>query len=510
MKSYIQNRTRFEIGFLLVSVFLIAICGIVYELSIGNISSYLIGNTVVQYSLTIGTFMFAMGLGSFASRVFHKDLIDVFILVELAIGVVGGFSAVILLYGYANFPSYSVLMFGLIIIIGGLIGVEIPILTRLIDHRYQDLKISISNALGFDYIGALIGSVGFSLFLLPKIGVIATSYLLGIINLVVVLLNLWVYYKDIRFKKTLIATAVIALAALIAGFYTAQSVGIILEQELYRDKIIYMEQTKYQKLVMTKDHDDIRLFIDGNIQFSSTDEYRYHEALIHPAMALSKKPENILVLGGGDGLAARELLKYDTVKSITLVDLDERMTQLGQTNKRLLALNKGSLNDEKVHLIHQDAYKFLEAHRGHYDVIVVDLPDPNNEALNKLYSGVFYAMIGNRLSEGGMAVVQSTSPYFAPEVYWCIRKTVEGTGAFTTGYHIDVPSFGDWGFTLFSKTAFDKKDIKITVPTRFLDRESTLSMFVFPKDMQRPEVEANTMTNPVIMDYYARSWKYWN
>ena len=188
--------------------------------------------------------MFAMGVGSFASRVIQKNLIDAFIFIELAIGVVGGFSAVLLLYGYANLPNYNVVMFTIIMIIGMLIGIEIPVLTRLIDHRYQDLKISISNALGFDYIGALIGSVGFSVFLLPKFGVIATSYLLGVINLIVVLLNLAVYYRDIRYKKTLIGLTLVSLTALSYGRLTAQTTSIMLEQELYRDKIIYMEKSK--------------------------------------------------------------------------------------------------------------------------------------------------------------------------------------------------------------------------------------------------------------------------
>lgn len=510
MKWTIEGRKRFEIGFLLISVFLIAICGIVYELSIGNISSYLLGNTVVQYSLTIGTFMFAMGVGSFASRVIQKNLIDAFIFIELAIGVVGGFSAVLLLYGYANLPNYNVVMFTIIMIIGMLIGIEIPVLTRLIDHRYQDLKISISNALGFDYIGALIGSVGFSVFLLPKFGVIATSYLLGVINLIVVLLNLAVYYRDIRYKKTLIGLTLVSLTALSYGLLTAQTTSIMLEQELYRDKIIYMEQSKYQKIVMTRDKEDVRLFIDGNIQFSSIDEYRYHEALVHPAMSLVKSPRRVLVLGGGDGLAVREILKYSTVDRIDLVDLDERMTSLAKTHKRLLALNKDALSNKKVHIYNQDAYQFLEQSKELYDVILIDLPDPNNEALNKLYSGLFYKRVGQHLTETGMVSIQSTSPYFAPDVYWCIRKTVESTGLTTTGYHIEVPSFGDWGFTMASKQAFDPKNIQISVETRFLDNSTAAALFLFAKDLSPRDVKANTITNPVILEYYAKSWKYWN
>lgn len=510
MQKLSEKRIKFEIGFLLVSVFLIAICGIVYELSIGNLSSYLMGNTVVQYSLTIGSFMFAMGVGSFLSRYIQNDLIDKFILIELAVGIFGGFSAVTLLYAYSSFPYYSVAMFVVIFIIGALIGVEIPILTRLIDHRYKDIKISISNALGFDYIGALIGSIGFSVFLLPRFGVIMSSYILGLLNVMVVFLNIGVYFRDIRFKKTLSILTLITFAGLIYGLITAGPVSLILEQKLYRDRVIYLDQTPYQKIVMTRDKEDFRLFLDGNIQFSATDEYRYHEALVHPAMVMASKAEEILVLGGGDGLAARELLKYNQVKHITLVDLDPEMTRLAKTHKRLRELNKDSLDNPKVKVVNQDAYQFVEKTKQQYDVIIIDLPDPNVDALSKLYSKTFYQMVGTRLTNGGVVTVQSTSPYFAPKVYWCIRETMKASGLDTTGYHIEVPSFGDWGFTLASNEPLKPERLKVQVETRFLTDEQMQAMFVFAKDLEAPEVEVNRIVSPVILEYYQQSWKYWN
>ncbi len=510
MQNISEKRMKFEIGFLLISVFLIAICGIVYELSIGNLSSYLMGNTVVQYSITIGSFMFAMGVGSFLSRYIQKDLIDVFILIELAVGIFGGFSAVFLLYAYSSFHYYTIAMFGTIFIIGILIGVEIPVLTRLIDHRYKDIKISISNALGFDYIGALIGSIGFSIFLLPKFGIITSSYILGLLNILVVFMNIGVYFKDIRFKKTLAIMTLITFIGLIYGLITAGPVSLILEQKLYRDRMIYLEQTPYQKIVMTRNKEDFRLFLDGNIQFSSTDEYRYHEALVHPAMLAAKKAENILVLGGGDGLAVREILKHDSVKKVTLVDLDPAMTKLAKTHKRLLELNLDSLENPKVQVLNQDAYQFVEKTTEKFDVILIDLPDPNIDALSKLYSKTFYQMIGDRLTAGGVVTIQSTSPYFAPKVYWCIRKTMAASGLDTSGYHLEVPTFGDWGFTIASNEPLNLKRRNVTIATRFLTDEQMDVMFVFAKDLEAPEVEVNGIISPVILEYYHQSWKYWN
>lgn len=510
MENLSEKRMKFEIGFLLISVFLIAICGIVYELSIGNLSSYLMGNTVVQYSLTIGSFMFSMGVGSFLSRYIQKDLIDKFIMIELAVGIFGGFSAVTLLYAYSSFPYYTVAMFAVIFIIGALIGVEIPILTRLIDHRYKDIKISISNALGFDYIGALIGSIGFSIFLLPRFGVITSSYILGMLNIIVVFLNIAVYYKDIRFKKTISLLTLATFAGLIYGLVTAGPVSLILEQKLYRDRIVYLDQTPYQKIVMTRDKEDFRLFLDGNIQFSATDEYRYHEALVHPAMTMAKEAKQVLILGGGDGLAAREILKYSSVEQITLVDLDPEMTRLAKTHKRLRALNGDALENPKVKVVNQDAYQFIEKTKSKYDVVLIDLPDPNVDALSKLYSKTFYQMVGTRLTPGGVVNVQSTSPYFAPKVYWCIRKTMADSELNTTGYHLEVPSFGDWGFTLASNEALDFSRLKVKVDTRFLTDEQIKAMFVFAKDLEAPEVEVNRIVSPVILEYYQESWRYWN
>jgi len=493
---------------LLFAVFIIAICGIVYELIIGAISSYLLGDSVKQYSITIGLFMSAMGIGSYATKRLRHNLFDFFVGIELAIGIFGGGSAILLFASYAFTEIYYIVMYSTIIIIGILVGLEIPIITRIIEEKQSDLRITIANVLSVDYIGALLGSLFFPLILLPNLGQIRTAFLIGFINIVVA--NLIIYkYKD--FIKNIKVMKILALlfALLIGiGFVMGDYASNFIEDNIYRDKIIYRNQTKYQKMVVTKHRDDLRLFLNGNIQFSSSDEYRYHEALIHPAMSLAKKNEEVLILGGGDGLAAREILKYDEVKDIVLVDLDPEVISFCSTNPLMQKLNNNSLKNSKVHVINQDAYKYLENSNQKFDVIIIDLPDPNNESLNKLYTNIFYRLVYQHVNEGGMVAVQSTSPYYASESYWCIRKTIKSEGFFTSGYHLNVPSFGDWGFTLASNNSFSKEDIDITVPTRYLDKDIAQSLFSFGKDSKKSQekIQINSLTNPVLLQYYQKAW----
>lgn len=493
---------------LLFAVGLIAICGIIYELIIGSISSYLLGDSVKQYSLTIGVFMSSMGVGSYLTRFLKDKLFDIFVVIELAIGILGGISAVLLFYIYGYTSIYSIVMYGMIIAIGLLVGLEIPLLTRIIEENEQNLRTTIANVLCVDYIGALLGSIAFPLVLLPSIGEIRTSFLIGLINTIVAFMIICFYRHYIHYTKALSIATTIAVLLLVFGLVEGENIGKKIEDRLYRDKIIYSQQTMYQKIVMTKHKDDLRLFLNGNIQFSSLDEYRYHEALVHPSMTLAKEAKNILVLGGGDGLAVRELLKYPSVETVKLVDLDPEMTRLGRENRQLLDLNKSSLLNKKVRVINKDAFSYLEMNKDMFDVVIIDLPDPNNESLNKLYTNVFYRMVYNHLSSDGFMVIQSTSPLHAKESFWCIQKTVASEEFYVDGYHINIPSFGEWGFTIAGKkpfeATFDFKDI----PLAFLDEAFASSMFDFPKDtqMDMKAIEINQLTHPVLIRYYQKAW----
>lgn len=493
---------------LLVAVFIISIACIIYELIIGAISSYLLGDSVKQYSITIGLFMSAMGIGSYLTRRFKRDLFDTLIVIELSIGTLGGFSAILLFYSYAFTKYYLPVMYIIIVAIGILVGLEIPIITRVIEEHKNNLRITIANVLGLDYVGALLGSLAFPLLLLPHLGQIRTSFLIGLINITAAIIIIYKYEKLIKRPKFMKVSAIVLVGILVVGFFSGNFLGNTIENRLYRDQVIYSKQSEYQKIVLTKHKDDLRMYLNGNIQFSSNDEYRYHEALIHPAMSLVKNRGEILILGGGDGLAAREILKYPDVKHITLVDLDPEVIKISKTNHLIKALNEGSLDNEKVEIINTDAYKYLEETKKKYDVVIVDLPDPNNESLNKLYTNLFYRLIYNHLNEHGIVSIQSTSPYYAKKAYWSIRKTVQSEGLYTTGYHLNVPSFGDWGFTLASKVQFSKDDIHISIPTKYLNNEIAKSMFSFSKDETIPmeDVKINTLTDPVLIQYYELAW----
>lgn len=493
---------------LLLTAFIISGCSLCYELIIGAISSYISGDTVWQYSITIGLYMAAMGLGSYLSKYIKTYLYDWFIGIELAVGVIGGISALAIFLGNLYIVSYQLIMYLLVISIGCLVGMEIPLLARIIELDTKDVRITLSSVFAFDYIGGLVGAVAFPLLLLPYLGYMASAFLCGLLNITAAAIVVIRYQHHLHFGRTLkLATIAIALS-LTVGLVASESISKYIENGLYRDTIVFSQQSQYQKVIITRHKDDIRLFIDGNLQFSSMDEYRYHEALVHIPMAQVVHPKNILILGGGDGLAARELLKYKDV-NITLVDLDVAMTEVSKTNPLIAELNQGSLSDERVHIINDDAFKYLEHTTERYDLIIVDLPDPNNAALGKLYSNIFYRLCYNALSESGALVVQSTSPYYAPKVFWSINKTLASEGFFVYPYHVQVPTFGEWGFNMATKHELSQIKPITAVDTRYITPDIMAKLFTFGRDEKVDDVEISSITRPVIIDYYIEATKKW-
>ncbi len=493
---------------LLLSVSIIAICAIVYELGIGSLSSYLLGNSIYQFSITIGLFMTAMGIGSYLSKYITGQLITAFIRVELVIGCIGGFSCPILFAAYSFKFFYVPTMWILIVLIGTLIGLELPLLTRIF-REYTTLRIALANALTFDYLGGLIGALAFPLLLLPLLGIVETSLVMGLTNLAVVIGNLLLFRREIQHFKLTAAVTVLVTVGLIAALVISNPVSSYLEQRIYTDKIILSKTSKYQRIVVTRWKDDVRLYINGRLQFSAMDEYRYHEALIHPAASLTPSRAQVLVLGGGDGLAAREILKYDDVDQITVVDLDPVITELAATDTTLRSLNEDALHNPKVKVVNQDAQQFLKSTDQLYNLVVIDLPDPSDESLVSLYSDTFYRLVKRRLAKDGLAVTQSSSPFFAQNAFWCIHQTIEAAGLHATAYHANVPSFGEWGFNLFGGWQIDPKKITIRVPTRFLSDESLGPLFVFDKDIGEVKTQINTLLTPILLFYHREGWESW-
>lgn len=504
---------RRERMILIVSILIAGLCSIVYELLISTTASYFLGDSIRQFSVTIGLYMAAMGFGAWLSRLVRRDFLLWFIGVEIALGLVGGLCVPLLYLAYAYTDLIQPMMILLIITVGTLTGLEVPLLARVME-RYYSLGDNLANVLSFDYLGALLATLAFPFLLLPFLGVFQSSLVVGALNLALGFLNLW-YFSDaleMPRRRVLWAASTAVTAFLLILLFFSKGLLHHWTDTLYSDRVVFQKQTPYQTLVMTQYKEDIRLFINGNLQFSAMDEYRYHEALVHIPLLSHPKPQRALVLGGGDGLAVRELLKYPSIENITVVDLDPAMVELGRTDPRLIKLNRNSLNDPRVTAVAQDAWVFLEKNELPWDVIVVDLPDPNNVSLARLYSRDFYHLLRANLSENGVTVTQATSPYYARQAFWSIAESMKAADlGEVTPYHVHVPSFGDWGFVAAGKRRFHIEPTTPPVATRFLDKSSINDALTFDKDLlPRRPARVSTLDKPSVHEYYMDGWQYWN
>ena len=493
---------------LIISVFIVASCGLAYELITAALASYLLGDSIFQYSLIIGLYLFSMGIGAHLTRyIADKDVLHRFIEIELLVGLIGGISALFLFtaFGIAAAP-FRTLLYALVAIIGTVVGMEIPLVMRVLHEQQLEFKDTVARVLTFDYMGALAVSLLFPLFLAPKLGMARSALLFGLLNAAVALLTARVFRLHLPRYRSLKWRSYAVLLLLLIAFVFANRWVFQAEQRYFGDPVVFESHSPYQRLVVTQWKDDTRLYINGNLQFSSRDEARYHEALVIPAMQAAAQHSRVLILGGGDGLAAREVLKYPKVGQVTLVDLDPDMTRTFQTAAKLVALNQNALNHPKLRIINDDAAQWLQHTAAQFDVIIIDLPDPSNFALGKLYSVPMYRLVARHLAAGGKLVVQSTSPYFAPHAYWSVVATLEAAGLKTAPYHVYVPSFGEWGYVLAGAEADFRLPIRVDVPTRFLNAAEMAQMFRFPADMARREVEPNYLNNQKLVAYFEQDW----
>ena len=498
---------------LLASVFVVAACGLVYELAAGTLASYLLGDSILQFSTVIGTYLFAMGVGSYLSRFFERQLIAHFLRIELLVGLAGGLMplALFALQSLSS-ASFRFALYSMVLLVGILVGLEIPLVMRILKRQLRGsgdarhgLKNIVSQVLTFDYLGALAVSIAFPLLLVPQLGLIRTGAFFGLLNAAVAVWALWLFRGELRRVAAHAAACAFVIAALLLAFVGADRVTTWAEDRFYADTVLFSESTPYQRVVVTASAQGERLFLNGNLQFHSRDEYRYHEALVHPAMAAHGAAKRVLVLGGGDGMAVREILKYPGVEQVTLVELDPRMTQLFSTQPLLRQLNRDALLSPKVRIVNADAFAWLEQNVGSYDVIVVDFPDPTNFSIGKLYTASFYRLIDQHLAASGYAVVQTTSPLIARKSFWTVATTIEAAGLATTPYHAHVPSFGEWGFILASRRPYRLPD---SLPTglRFLSPADLPTLFNFPLDMARVPTEVNRLSNQVLVQTFEEEW----
>ena len=490
---------------LLLSVFVIATCGLIYELIAGTLASYLLGDSIMQFSTIIGTYLFAMGVGSWLSRYISGDLMKWFTRIELLVGVIGGLSAPILFVAFEHVASFHLLLYAIVSITGILVGLEIPVLMRILRSNYE-FKDLVADVFTFDYVGGLLASLIFPLLLVPYLGLIRTSLFFGFLNMVVALILLYKFKEAKPYRRQFTVVIAACVLLFVACFTYSNKIMSYSESMYFQDNVIYSKSTPYQRIVLTRNNREIRLFLNGNLQFSSADEYRYHEALVHPAMQALPTAKRVLVLGGGDGLAVRELLKYPQLEAITLVDLDPGMTILFKQNKMLTALNHNSLLSPKVTVVNTDAYQWVRNDSIKFDLVIADFPDPSNYSIGKLYTATFYNELRRILTDDGMLVVQSTSPYIGRRSFWCVDHTIQAAGYFTIPYHAYVPSFGEWGYILATKNYSWKNGGALPAGLRYVNTGTIQDMLYFPPDMAEVPTDINKLNNQVLVHYFESDW----
>ncbi|MBN1961165.1 MAG: polyamine aminopropyltransferase [Deltaproteobacteria bacterium] len=540
---------------LYISMFVMGGCGLAYEYTLSKLCSDLLGNSVEQWAVIIGVMMFFMGIGSDVQKYFQdKELFSKFLFAQMLLGLGGAFGPIVILDAYGRFPQHFVIIqYFFISAIGLLIGFEIPLLTRINSKYSKEIKFNIGGILKMDYIGALCGALIW-VFVLPKFfSTTKMAFVLGLMNIAVAGFALIYFYALIE-KRRLVSLAIIVSFSLVTvGYFIADQWTSYAEQALYRDRIVYAKTSKYQHLVITeKATGSFSFFINGHLQFNSNDEYIYHENLVHPAMLIAPKKERVLILGGGDGLAAREVLKYKEVKELTLCDIDPMVVELARFNQLMRTLNQDSLFDARLHLIKNkalmkaaerdlwtpdhkslsprkmakvshvtiinvDAMKFIEQVQGQYDVVIVDFPDPNAPELAKLYSQSFYQLLRKQLAPGAVFVQQSTSPYYAKEAFLNIGRTIKSAGFAAIPYHEDIPSMGDWGFWIAGDTKwYSEKSLRMqfenadttNIPLQYLTNDTKQASLAFgAQQLISSNNDINTLTSAVVYRYYLKGWQ---
>lgn len=518
--------------------------GLVYEYCLSTLATHLLGNSVEQFSLIIALMLFAMGLAGLAQRAIKdpQKLAPVFIWVEIGLAVVGGAAVVLLYLAFAHLTHFRLVLYGLAMLIGFGIGLEIPLLLRL-NQRHRGLADNVGDIFSLDYLGALAGALVWAFLLLPVFPLDRIGLLLGLTNMGIAALSFWLFrheIKGLRHRLPLFIGLPTATAALALLAWQGPDMVVHARQYLFSQPVWLHRESPYQDIVVTGNERRFALYLNGRLQFDSEDEYIYHELLVHPAlMSLERPPERVLVLGGGDGLAVREVRKWPSVKEILLVDLDPAVTALAREWPPLVALTEGALSAPGVHiehpavtpgervpvevaaqqtplvlrehtevvahvqLVHLDADTFLQQATGRYDAILADFPDPSGPDVAKLFSLEFYQQVHAHLRPGGVLAVQAGSPYTRRRAYWSVADTLEAAGFAVTSLHTHVPTFGQWGWHLARAGRAPDPQGEPPVPTRYLDGTTLQGARHFPRPFSRPsEVAVSTRLDPAVMRLY--------
>lgn len=506
-----RHATKQDKAALLAIASIIAIGGLIYELILGTASSYLFGDSIVSFSLGIGFSLFGMGLGSLLAARYLKTPERHFMLNELILSLLGGSSVIILFSAFSFTRVYWLVFIVLSTAIGICIGLEIPLVVETYKKVYKrkDSSEFLTKILAVDYLGALIGSLLFPFILLPYLGLVRTALFVGLLNISVVVYMAWTRKHIISRVMRMLVTVVFVF--LFSGFAYASRIERILTTATFNDPVVYFELSPFQRIVLTQHNDDTRLYLNNHLQFSSVDEKRYHETLAHAALTTAGRIDNVLILGGGDGLIAREVLAYgNAVSSITLVDLDPAVTHLAQHNRLITDINQSSLSDPKVNIINADAFSFVRDSKETYDVILIDLIDPANEKIAKLYSYDFYRYAQKRLSESGAIITQASSTYFTPRAFWSTNAAMHKAFNRTTPLSVNIPSFGEWGFIMSSaqslQSSRDIPDNRSYITADILVAATQLQ----PETYEFKHNEYSTLLRPTIQRMYNQDLSRWS
>ncbi len=495
------------------AMFATGLSGIVAEYILSTLATYFLGDSVFQWTMTVSIMMFAMGLGSRLSRLFKTNLLRKFLCVEFFLSIVVAFSSIIVYTTAAYTEAIGFVIYTLNILVGLFIGMEIPLVIR-INEENEMLRSNVSSIMEQDYYGSLVGGVFFAFVGLPFLGLTYTPFVLGILNFsVAVTLIVMLWKQQGRTDRIVLGYGgASVLVVILVGLYFANPIVLFGEQRRYKDKIVYEEQSRYQKIVVTQWKDHHWLFLNGNQQLSSFDEVLYHEPLVHPAMQLVKNAQDVLILGGGDGCAAREVFKYPSVKSVEIVDIDPSMTRLGLENPIIVELNKNSMNDERINIVNEDGYNYLEDNTKFYDVIIIDLTDPKTVELGRLYSFEFYNLCYRHLRPNGIVITQAGSPYYANDAFKCIEKSVAAAGFGVVPMHNQILTLGEWGWVVGSKS-LDSEQLKKAmhsltfdnVDTEWINNEAMSLITSFGKEFYHKsdkDIRVNKIHDPVLYKYY--------
>ncbi|MFT7236968.1 MAG: spermidine synthase [Cyclobacteriaceae bacterium] len=496
-----------------VALFATGLSGIVAEYTLSTLATYFLGDSVFQWSMIVSVMLFSMGLGSRLSKKIETNLLERFVLIEFGLSCIASNVTLIVYSVYAFYGQTAIVIYLLCIIIGLFIGMEIPIVIRL-NEQFQSLKVNISSALENDYYGSLAGGVFFAFVGLPYLGLTYTPPILGTVNFLVALVLIYAVWDELKQQKgRLIIYSLLVFLLLALNLIFSQKIVDWGDQIRYKDRVVYSEQSRYQKIIMSYDKGDYWLFLNGHQQLSSFDEAMYHEPLVHPVMLLHGDVKRVLVLGGGDGAAVREILKYPKVDGITLVDLDPAVTDLARSHEALLNINKNALNHPKVKIINQDGFTFLADLSQKFDVIIADFPDPRTIDLGRLYSLEFYQLCYSALTEKGIFITQAGSPYYAAQAFKCIEKTIAAAKFNTLPLHNQVLTLGEWGWIIGAKNhpsdlqeAVQSLSLNL-VKTAWLTEEAFTLISSFGGQIFESEeevIDINRLHDPVLYRYYLK------